>query len=304
MALFRCVQITLLHLRTFLIVVAYMQVITKKAGHAVAFITSFINSAIMTMVTEIGDKTFCIAAIMAMRSNRWAVFIGCVGALLIMTFLSVVIGVAVPTIFSPEYTHYISILLFVYFGIDMLREGAKMDGHAPNDELAEAEEELAERGVTNTPKERVTEVTTEEDVSEVHETAQLLTISTPTNKCVTRATVAGGPDLSPAASDASEIVINVPVVDDDDDIDPGKKLRSKSGNFFTNLWREKAVLTQAFTIIFFAEWGDKSQIATIAMASSQNPWGGKSLVCFSFVRISFDLCHFSFFHLHVVEVYA
>lgn len=33
------------------------------------------------------------------------------------------------------------------------------------------------------------------------------------------------------------------------------------------------VFTQAFTLTFLAEWGDRSQIATIALASSQNPFG-------------------------------
>jgi Ca2+/H+ antiporter, TMEM165/GDT1 family len=33
------------------------------------------------------------------------------------------------------------------------------------------------------------------------------------------------------------------------------------------------VFTQAFTLCFLAEWGDRSQIATIALASSKNPFG-------------------------------
>ena len=33
------------------------------------------------------------------------------------------------------------------------------------------------------------------------------------------------------------------------------------------------ILWQALTLTFFAEWGDRSQIATIAMASHQNPFG-------------------------------
>ena len=33
------------------------------------------------------------------------------------------------------------------------------------------------------------------------------------------------------------------------------------------------VFTQAFTLTFLAEWGDRSQIATIALASVKNPYG-------------------------------
>ena len=47
----------------------------------------------------------------------------------------------------------------------------------------------------------------------------------------------------------------------------GVSFDKKSGQF------DVAVLTQAFTVTFLAEWGDRSQIATIGLAASKNVYG-------------------------------
>ena len=73
-----------------------------------------------------GDKTFLIAAVMSMRYNRLIVFTGAIGALIVMTILSVGIGVAVPSLLSRSYTHYAAAVLFAYFGVRLLKEAREM----------------------------------------------------------------------------------------------------------------------------------------------------------------------------------
>lgn len=43
------------------------------------FISGILNSLVMILVTEIGDKTFFIAAVLAMRNSRLAVYAGAMG---------------------------------------------------------------------------------------------------------------------------------------------------------------------------------------------------------------------------------
>lgn len=52
------------------------------------FVHAFVASLSVILVSEIGDKTFFIAAIMAMRHPRLTVFAGAIFALALMTVLS------------------------------------------------------------------------------------------------------------------------------------------------------------------------------------------------------------------------
>lgn len=152
----------------------------------------------MIIVTELGDKTFFIAAVLAMRHSQITIFGGAISALALMTVLSSLIGFALPSLLPREYTHYAATLLFVYFGIKLLKEGldlvSKGEGMGPSEELEEVELSLKEK------------------------------------------------------NDGSETSLRPSPV------------------FSTFFW-------QTFTLTFLAEWGDRSQIATIALASAKDPVG-------------------------------
>ena len=55
---------------------------------SLGFLHAFIASLSVIVVSELGDKTFFIAAIMAMRHPRLTVFAGAITALAVMTVLS------------------------------------------------------------------------------------------------------------------------------------------------------------------------------------------------------------------------
>ena len=109
-----------------------------------SFVHAFIASLSVIIVSELGDKTFFIAAIMAMRHSRTVVFIGAIGALGLMTVLSVFLGYAT-TIIPRKYTFYISTALFAIFGIKMLKEGYDMDPNEGQEELEEVQAELKKK---------------------------------------------------------------------------------------------------------------------------------------------------------------
>ena len=105
---------------------------------------AFIASISVIIVSELGDKTFFIAAIMAMRHSRLVVFTGAISALGLMTVLSVFLGYAT-TVIPRKYTFYISTALFAIFGLKMLKEGYDMDPNEGQEELEEVTAELKKK---------------------------------------------------------------------------------------------------------------------------------------------------------------
>uniref|UniRef100_A0AC34RIT1 GDT1 family protein n=1 Tax=Panagrolaimus sp. JU765 TaxID=591449 RepID=A0AC34RIT1_9BILA len=107
----------------------------------VGFYHAFIASFSVIIVSELGDKTWFIAAIMAMRHSRFAVFMGAMAALALMTVLSACLG-WVTQIIPRSLTFYISTALFALFGLKMLHEGYHMSADEGAEEYEEANAEV------------------------------------------------------------------------------------------------------------------------------------------------------------------
>lgn len=99
------------------------------------------------LVTELGDETFIIAAIMAMRHSRMVVYLGAMSALTFMTVrwlvptsiyiyntqcpqvISTALGYVLPNIISPTATHHLATVLYTIFGVRLLWIGWKAEPH-------------------------------------------------------------------------------------------------------------------------------------------------------------------------------
>lgn len=109
-------------------------------------LSAFTASLLLITISELGDKTFFIAAILAMRHARRWVLVGAVLALALMTVLSVLMG-QVATFLPANVLRWAEICLFFLFGLKLLYEASQMtaiDDHAEEKEAAEAVEK-AER---------------------------------------------------------------------------------------------------------------------------------------------------------------
>lgn len=170
---------------------------------------SFYLAISMIVVSEIGDKTFLIAAIMAMRHPHMVVFSAASSALVLMTVLSGLIGHVLPHLLSPTITRALAAILFLIFGVNLLREGLGTDkNQGVEEELAEVEEEIA----------------------------------------------------------------NVELNELSNDIEKGGKPETKKLTWASRIKNLAAYISspvwfQTFSMTFLGEWGDRSQITTIAMAA-------------------------------------
>ena len=160
---------------------------------------AFGSSLSMILVSELGDETFIIAAIMAMRHPRAIVFTGAIGALAVMTVLSTALGLIVPNLISQDVVNKAAFVLYTFFGCRLLYIAYRADaGATMQDEVSEVEEKLGGAGDSAKSIGRVRRI--------------LSRICTP-------------------------------------------------------------IFLEAFVLTFLAEWGDRSQITTIALAA-QGPGSG------------------------------
>lgn len=152
-------------------------------------LTAFTAGLLLITVSELGDKTFFIAAILAMRHPRRFVFVGAVAALALMTVLSVLFGQAA-TLLPEVYVQWAEAILFLVFGLKLLYDSRQMSDQ-------------------------------------------------------------------PCVEEQEEALVAV------------RQSESKLPKRYT----ASAVISQAFGLTFLAEWGDRTQIATIALAAANNPAG-------------------------------
>jgi putative Ca2+/H+ antiporter (TMEM165/GDT1 family) len=113
-----------------------------KTKTNLGFIHAFIASISVIVVSELGDKTFFIAAIMAMRHSRLIIYAGAMSALGAMTILSALLGNIVTKFIPRIYTYYLSSILFACFGVKMLKDGYEMSPDGGTDEYEEVQHEV------------------------------------------------------------------------------------------------------------------------------------------------------------------
>mmetsp|Transcript_3173 Transcript_3173/g.4222 ORF Transcript_3173/g.4222 Transcript_3173/m.4222 type:complete len:355 (+) Transcript_3173:133-1197(+) len=112
--------------------------------------TGFYQAFSLVFVSEIGDKTFFIAGLLAMKVGRLVSLVGSVSALAVMTVISVIIGQlfhAVPPGLSQglPLDDLAAVLAFAFFGLKTLKEASEIDDSKEgesgmDEEFSEAEE--------------------------------------------------------------------------------------------------------------------------------------------------------------------
>ncbi|KAL9434527.1 hypothetical protein AB3S75_029214 [Citrus x aurantiifolia] len=114
----------------------------------------FASAFLLIFFSELGDKTFFIAALLAARNSAATVFAGTFGALAAMTVISVILGRTfhyvdeiLPFRFGQTdlpIDDIAAVCLLVYFGVSTLLDAASTDGLKSEDEQKEAELAVSE----------------------------------------------------------------------------------------------------------------------------------------------------------------
>lgn len=182
------------------------------------------------------------------------VFSAAFTALIAMTILSAVLGHAVPTLIPKRFTNFLAALLFLVFGAKMLREGYRISpDQGVSEEMKEVEMELEEK------EEMARKMGRRRHSSSPYAMEAGLANS---RKTRSNSRLPAPPDSPPSSSDERS---------------PSPSRGSGAMNMLAGVNNLFSLLlspawVQTFIMTFLGEWGDRSQIATIAMAAGQDYW--------------------------------
>ncbi|KAI8476625.1 MAG: hypothetical protein J3K34DRAFT_242929 [Monoraphidium minutum] len=119
------------------------------------FVEGLVSGFLLIFFSEIGDKTFFIALLLALKEDRGAVFAGTFGALAVMTVISVALGRVfhqldelLPANNIP-FDDLLAVALLLFFGISTLKGAADADARAA-EEKEEAGEVVSTLGAAGT----------------------------------------------------------------------------------------------------------------------------------------------------------
>lgn len=226
----------------------------SESSKAESSFHSFTMALSMILFSEVGDKTFLIAALMAMKHPRIIVFTASFASLVVMTMLSAFVGQALPSILPRKVTSFIAAILFIVFGAKLLREGLAMDSNlGVEEEMEEVEMEIEakEMAIRNDGLERG---------DEKHD---LRRVTSSPNVLDDGLELGGGEiplyKMTNRRNHSPSIIESV------------KQFFDGLGNLaqlvISPIW------VQVFVMTFLGELGDRSQMSTFILAAGSGWWG-------------------------------
>jgi Ca2+/H+ antiporter, TMEM165/GDT1 family len=189
---------------------------------------AMLKAFLTILVSEVGDKTFFIACIMAMRHPRLQIFTAAISSLVVMTVLSAYGGHILMRLISPRLSKVLAGILFLVFGIKMIADARGMKGTKAQEEMEEVRQELLAKEQQGRDRD------------------------------LEGAPASGAEDDAEAPSH--------PVTSSTSAMGRVRAFLSSARNLLGLVLSE--VWIEAFVLTFLAEWGDRSQIATVALAGS------------------------------------
>ena len=242
---------------------------------------SIMESFILTLMAELGDKTFIMLIILQLKANKATIYFASLSAQLLMNILSVFVGFAIDHLLYENLLDHIGMLFFITYGLFLLGAVFKSDEQSFESELLMVEKmDKNEEDWENEEKYKLLIDNENQKNNKIIDLKQNL-------------------DIIPEADSKDEITTNIKFTKNQsnnlsmsDNENNNIDLENKNDNGFlkknnTQKTKGESIDFSIFSTIFcsmaLSEFGDRTQMISMTMGALYNLTGVMIGSCFALV---------------------
>jgi len=121
---------------------------TEKDSSFIAFLKTILSGFSVIILAEIGDKTFFLVMIFSATNSFWSTLLVASTVMLTWNLVCLLIGSAIPVLLFKGFLDFVGMLIFLFFGISMIYSAYHMEHELIHKGLNETKSQLSRHSLS------------------------------------------------------------------------------------------------------------------------------------------------------------